>query len=264
MDRELMSIDVEQQTSGKSDIQEKPMMDSGDARSKANLAICDFDRFQSEYVDIIPPSWTVISMTLSKTEKEIWINKIRSGRETFVLRLPFTRENAMESEGGPFDFQQGKAEMADIILNANISAHNNGGLDRKGAKTDWWNTRVTLDARLGDLLANIENIWFGGFRGVFSSHLANKGLLARFHQSFRNILDKHLPSRRKPARSGKTSYGDLDSNVLELLIGLGDPKQAPEELDDHLLDLLYFVVDILQFNGERNAYDEIDFDAVSA
>ena len=53
----------------------------------------------------------------------------------------------------------------------------------------------------------------------------------------------------------------LDQRVLELFIGLGSPGEA-EDLEEPLMDLLYFVVDILQFHGERNAYDEIDFDSV--
>ena len=54
----------------------------------------------------------------------------------------------------------------------------------------------------------------------------------------------------------------LDLRVLELFVGLGNPSDS-NDLDEPLMDLLYFVVDILQFNGERNAYDEIDFDSVS-
>jgi separase len=50
--------------------------------------------------------------------------------------------------------------------------------------------------------------------------------------------------------------------VLELFVALGEPTDD-SELEDAVMDLLYFVVDILQFQGERNAYDEIDFDMVS-
>jgi separase len=37
-------------------------------------------------------------------------------------------------------------------------------------------------------------------------------------------------------------------------------RRPCRKFKDTLMDLLYFVVDILQFQGERNAYDEIDFD----
>ena len=47
-----------------------------------------------------------------------------------------------------------------------------------------------------------------------------------------------------------------------MFVSLGCPSES-NDVDEPLMDLLYFVVDILQFNGERNAYDEIDFDSVS-
>jgi separase len=55
----------------------------------------------------------------------------------------------------------------------------------------------------------------------------------------------------------------MDDQVLELFIGLGTGQDGQLDLDEPLSDLLYFVVDMLQFNGERNAYDEIDFDSMS-
>lgn len=88
-------------------------------------------------------------------------------------------------------------------------------------------------------------------------------LLSRFQQSFQNILDKHLPSRQKSGRGTQASRVNLDLQVLELFVGLGCPSET-NEVDEALMDLLYFVVDVLQFNGERNAYDEIDFDSVRA
>src|SRR5207248_2770414 len=48
---------------------------------------------------------------------------------------------------------------------------------------------------------------------------------------------------------------------LDLFVALGHPDK--HELEDSLADLLYFVVDVLQFQGEHNAYDEIDFDSIT-
>jgi hypothetical protein len=135
-------------------------------------------------------------------------------------------------------------------------------MTRSGAKSEWWAEREALDDRLRDLLLNIENIWLGGFRGIFSQYPRHQELLSRFQSSFQKILDKHLPSRRKVGKRNKTSYLSLDPRILELFIGLGNPSRVKYDLDEPLTDLLYFVVDILQFHGERNAYDEIDFDAV--
>jgi len=218
--------------------------------------------FQAEYIDIIPASWTAISITLSESHEDILICKIRAGQTPFILRLPLDRHSSeLECDEEGFGFDQGKAELQDIILLANRSTHEAEELSHKGAKTEWWEARNALDARLKDLLTNIQAMWLGGFKGIFSQDHQKPDLLSRFQQSLQNILDRHLPSRQKSGKGPQSSHIALDSRVLELFVGLGPPSES-NDVDEPLMDLLYFVVDILQFNGERNAYDEVDFDSV--
>ena len=221
----------------------------------------DFSTFQSRYIDIIPPSWTVLSISLSEAQDEIRVARVRSGQSPFILSLPLRRHNFRDPEEDCFGFKAAKDELDEIVSLANFSAHDAQDMTRKGARTEWWEVRNALDARLRDLLVNIETVWLGGFRGMFSRHEYRPELLARFQQSLQNILNKHLPSRQKPGRGKVAGRVTLDPRVLELFIGLGVPDDL-DDLDEQLMDLLYFVVDILQFHGERNAYDEIDFDSV--
>lgn len=232
--------------------------DHNTMRSDVDL---DFAKFQTEYIDIIPASWTAICMSLSESREELLICKIRAGQPPFILRLPLNRHNSLESDEETFGFDQGRGELREVILSANQSTHGAQDLSQKGAKTAWWEARTALDARLKDLLYNIENIWFGGFKGVFSENVQDSNLLARFSQSFQSILDKNLPSRQKSGRGNQVRRVTLDHRVLELFVGLGSPSES-NDVDEPVMDLLYFVVDILQFNGERNAYDEVDFDSV--
>ncbi len=132
----------------------------------------------------------------------------------------------------------------------------------KGAKAEWWAEREALDDRLRDLLLNMENMWLGGFKGIFSQHARRPALLSQFQLSFQTILERYLPSRHKMKGRVKPSRVNLDPRILELFIGLGDATVDGLDLDEPLMDLLYFVIDILQFHGERNAYDEVDFDSV--
>ena len=222
----------------------------------------DFSQFQARYVDIIPTSWNVVSLSLSDSGDELRVSKIRAHQTPFILTLPLSRHNSRDSEEAIFGFEEGKAELKEIIDLANYSTHDTQDLSRKGAKKKWWEARAALDDRLKDLLINIENIWFGGFRGIFAQNLPSPKLLSRFQASFYNILDKHLPSRQKSGKGPQNGGIRLDPRVLELFVGLGSPGEV-EDLDEPLTDLLYFVVDILQFHGECNAYDEIDFDSVS-
>lgn len=220
----------------------------------------DIGNFQSEYLDIIPDTWTVISLGLSDSHDEIRISKFRSGRGPFILNLPLTR-HSQDGDEEVFGFEQGKTELRDIIALANYSTQDAPDISRKGARTAWWDTRAALDARLKDLVVNIETIWFGGFRGIFGPDPGSQELLSRFQQSLHNILDKYLPSRHKQTKNKKQNRVLLNAHVLELFVALGNPGER--DLDEILIDLLYFVIDILQFHGERNAYDEVDFDAVS-
>ena len=222
----------------------------------------EFAAFQRDYIDIIPPSWTVISISLNDSCEELRISKIRSGQSPFILTLPLSRHNSRDADEEVFGFDQGRAELMDIIALANYSAHDARNMTHKKDRIEWWEARTALDARLKDLLVNMENIWLGGFRGIFSQQSQAPDLLSRFQQSFHNILEKHLPSRQRSSKVARASRVSLDPRVLELFVGLGDPN-GTEDLDEPLNDLLYFVIDILQFHGERNAYDEIDFDSVS-
>ncbi|KAH8423605.1 C50 family peptidase [Aspergillus melleus] len=213
--------------------------------------------FTKEYVDILPASWNVLSLSLSADCSEFIVSRLHRDRSPFLLRLPLKRGNS-EDEEEQFTFEDGREEMQELIKLANESAHAAKAQTDRQSKKDWWKNREALDARMENLLQNIENVWFGGFRGIFSPVPHDTAPLARFATSFHNILDKHLPSRQK-GRRAEAPRLTLHPNVLELFIGIKDLGEQ-EDPEDTLMDLLYFVVDILQFQGERNAYDEIDFD----
>lgn len=238
---------------------------SPETRRASLSPVVDICKFQREYIDIIPQEWSVISISLSDNKHDLCISKLEAGQSPFVIRLPLERASSRDADSDVFDFQQGRTELLDIIKKANETCHTKRDFSVKGAKTAWWVERQALDIRLGELLERIEQVWLGGFKGIFSQHKRHPKLLAKFQKSFTNILDKHLPSRRQ-VRGKKTNAPaakvTLDTRILELFVGFGDATDAEGDFDEMLNDLLYFVVDILQFHGERNAYDEIDFDSM--
>lgn len=260
MSRQRQALHVEQQLSLMKVAADWPGKERYDVPQLHELLCNDLPSFQSQYLDIIPESWMVLSLTLSDSRDEIRIAKFRPHHCPFVLNLPLAR-HSQDGDEEAFGFEQGKAELLDIVTLANYSTHDAPDTSRKGARIAWWDARTALDARLKDLLVNMESIWFGGFRGVVGNRMGNPDLLSRFQQSLNNILDNHLPSRQKQTKGQKQDRVMLDSHVLELFVEIGDPNE--KDLDEELLDLLYFVIDILQFHGERNAYDEVDFDVVS-
>ena len=256
-----MTVHAEQRVLQNKARYEWPERDPWTAEESFQADIFEYTNFQTDYINIIPKSWTVVSMTLSGSREELLICKMRANQPPLVLRLPLSRPNSMEDEDESFGFDEGKAELQDIIRLTNDSTRGSQDLSQKGAKTRWWEARTALDARLKDLLTNIENVWLGGFKGIFSGEAQNQDLLARLQQSLQKILDKHLPSRQKGGKGKQNDHLNFDHRVVELFVGLGRPSET-HDIDEPLKDLLYFVVDILQFNGERNAYDEVDFDSV--
>ncbi|KAK0711664.1 peptidase family C50-domain-containing protein [Lasiosphaeris hirsuta] len=265
--RERKAIVLEKNKPSFNDKEWPPALSSATARRSSLGFTLDLCKFQRDFIDIIPRPWSVISLSLSENNHDLCITKLQAGHSPFVIRLPLERASSRDADNEVFNFQQGRGELLDIIKLANKTCHDKRDMTVKGAKSAWWADREALDNRLKDLLVNIEQIWLGGFRGVFSQHVRRPELLCRFQKSFLNILDKHLPSRRqvrgKKTKTAQASKVTLDSRVLELFIGLGDATAQDCDFDDELTDLLYFVIDILQFHGETNAYDEIDFDSMA-
>lgn len=221
--------------------------------------------FQKEFIELVPKKWNVISLSLSQGRHDLCITKFQAGHSPFILRLPLERANSRDADSEVFNFEQGREELLDIIKLANETSHSAKDTTAKAGRRAWWDKREELDVRLKDLLAMIETTWLGGFKGIFSQHQRRSDLLARFQKSFHQILDRNLPSRTRAPRgksAAKLPAINLDPRILDLFIGLGDPTEPDSDFDEALNDLLYFVVDILQFHGERNAYDEIDFDAM--
>lgn len=247
------SVEVEQETMSREEYLKWPTVSSD------GLALTSMADFQKEYIDIIPQSWTAISLGLSEEQDELHITRYESGASPFLLRLPMARQSSREMDEEGFTFADGRREFEEIIELSDFSTRNAKDMTSREARVQWWTEREALDTKLHELLLNIENIWLGGFKGIFSQHERRPNHLMRFQKSLEKVLNRHLPSRRKKSQIKKTC---LDPRVLELFIGLGDASNEELDIDDALMDLIYFVVDILQFNGEHNAYDEIDFDAM--
>ncbi|CEJ62125.1 hypothetical protein PMG11_10635 [Penicillium brasilianum] len=252
--RERMAIDFDRQLADFADPLLWPA--SSPTAIELNEDICT--NFTENYIDILPENWNVLSLSLSADRTEFVVSRLQKNRSPFLLRLPLRRGNSDDDEEEQFTFEDGKEEMQELIQLANQSAHAAKAQTNKQMKKEWWKNREALDRRMESLLQNIENVWFGGFRGVFSPLARDGDAFARFENAFQGILDKHLPSRQKGGKASSPRL-TLHQNVVELFIGLRDLEDQ-EEPEDILMDLLYFVVDILQFQGERNAYDEIDFD----
>lgn len=254
--RERLIMESEQVTSGRALVQSWPQPTSFE-----NSCTATYSQYDAGLdTGLLPKSWSVVSLCLSEDKSELLVSRINSHRSPFVIRIPLSRPDMSEAENEELDFASAKAEMQRITVGANASAHDSrGSSPDKTIRKAWYAERQALDRQLALLLENIENVWFGGFRGLLCTSVVDEKLLSDFGQSLSRTLDRHLPSRQKSSKVAVDKV-ELHNHVMELFLTLGNPEEV--ELDDAITDLLYFVVDILQFNGEKNAYDEIDFDAM--
>jgi separase len=254
--RERIAILSEVATSDRCSVQKWPSLGS----FKTPTTCAASDSVLQYDMSLLPASWSIITLGLNEDRSELLISRLVSHRSPFMVRIPLTRPDLSDAENETMDFDGAKAEMRQIISQANATAHDPRGCSiDKSVRKAWYAERQRLDQQLATLLDNIENVWFGGFRGLLSGSGVDEKALLKFGQRFSMALNRHLPSRRKSSRSSGTQI-ELHAHVLELFIALGHPREA--DLDDAITDLLYFVIDILQFGGERNAYDEVDFDAM--
>ncbi|KAK7206157.1 peptidase family C50-domain-containing protein [Myxozyma melibiosi] len=231
-------------------------------------SVLDLNAFQQEYVNSIPDNWVAVSVSLSEESGDLIVSRFQANESPFLLRLPLNRHCSRDADEDSFSFADAKAELHEIITKSNATAKASRELHEKGKvlKQQWWSERRELDQRLEELLTNMEYCWLGGFRGILSGLKCNSELSSRFYNSFMSILTKHLPTRRSARTRQSTAKNratdvKIDPRVLELFLGLGDPNIA--ENAELLEDLIYFTLDILQFHGEYNAYDELDMDQIT-
>ncbi|KAK9459850.1 peptidase family C50-domain-containing protein [Lipomyces oligophaga] len=234
--------------------------------------VIDLDHFQHSYVDIIPNNWKVVSITYAQDSEDLIISRFQANESPLLIRLPLDRRNSRDADEELFTFSEALVELRRIVSESNQTAQDSKSIqrdDREGRER-WWELRHQLDRQLERLLTNIEYSWIGGFRGILGYSYRSHELLDKFNTSFMAVLRKHLPTRRKAVSRVRRSTSSqkeptllnrevqIDPRVLELFVGLGICSN--DDYSEMIEDLLYFVLDILQFHGERNAYDELDID----
>ncbi|KAK6355302.1 hypothetical protein TWF696_004412 [Orbilia brochopaga] len=216
--------------------------------------------FQKDYVDIIPETWAAVSISLGESREELFFTRYQAGQIPFMIRVPLVISEDMHIDEEQFGFERGLSTFRDIVRRANISTHSAKDMITKDIRAKWWTEREALDNELHDLLLNIENNWLRGYKGIFGGYKRHPDLIARFNASFVKILNQHLPSRNSGNKKKNNKIVTLDERVVELFLGIGDPNEEDADLEDSIQDLIYLVIDILQFHGEKNAADEVDID----
>lgn len=205
-------------------------------------------------------SFNVISIDVCPVNGSLLINKLESKSGKMIyLRVPLDRTYTRDLDCHRTTFYEAKKELMYVVQesNATTSVEVTSAITTKEERRSWWETRYDLDRRLELLMSTIEHYWFNGLKGIFSPKVLSTELLEEFGLKFNEILHQNLPSRRQ--FGNPSMFTQIDHWILELMLQL-NPQD--EHFSFMLEDLLYFVFDILLFQGEENAYDEIDFGVI--
>lgn len=203
-------------------------------------------------------NWQILSIDVSSINDELIITRLDEAPK--MLKLPLTRLFVRTGEDPNFKLNDCLNELKQIIKESDktMSQEVVSSIDTAEQRKEWHTTRAELDNRLSALLKKIEHYWISGFKGIFSPIKINQEALQVFKRKFLSIIRMNIPTRSHRNHGPKPV--EIDDFVIELFLRLGDPSALVTT--EPLEDLIYFVLDILLFHGEENAYDEVDIDNI--
>lgn len=197
----------------------------------------------------LPDNWSIVSIDICPSG-DLIMSKFIKGAQPFFIRLPMKRYT---TRGGKVikGFEDVQLEFKEIICQSDLSTKTSttSKIHTKEDRKKWWKLRFSLDLQLKDLLDHVEQYWFGGFKCLFNNY-KNDMLFFKFKLDMLKLIKSILPSRK----NSQMTYMEFDENLFEAFYNLQSYNR--EEVDD----LIYYVVNQLAFHGEKNNYDEINFE----
>ncbi|CCC70178.1 hypothetical protein NCAS_0E01080 [Naumovozyma castellii] len=205
-------------------------------------------------------SFDVITIDICSITGNLLLSKLSAtnGHKSH-LSIPLNRANLRDLDAYSLTFVEAVKELAYIIdeSNSTTSVEVTSSIKTKEDRKTWWKSRYELDNRLSSLLHNIETSWFAGLKGLFDQSVVDPSLFEEFKKKFYGILHSNLPSRKQMGKP--MTFLQINDWIIELFLKL-DPQD--DEFISMIEDMIYFTLDILLFQGEENAYDEIDLSMV--
>lgn len=124
----------------------------------------DESGFQTKFINILPPNWTVCSLTLDPTQGDLYISRMQANTTPLLLKLPLQRFAQRNGEGEDMSYKAVTEEFNNIISESNATMHSGKTFENKADIDNWWKTRHELDDRLKRLMERVDENWLGGFK----------------------------------------------------------------------------------------------------
>jgi separase len=112
----------------------------------------------------LPAGWSVININVSDDCNTLFISRTQRDHPPIMFSLPLDRQGRREEEDETFTFVHAITELRDIIATSDNMAHEAKTIEGRDGRMEWWAKRKALDARMKELLTNIEFCWLGAFK----------------------------------------------------------------------------------------------------
>lgn len=213
-----------------------------------------------EHVGSLETPVNVITLDICPVTENLIISRTDSMSHRKVhLRMPLNRGYTRDLDCLNLTFKEAKDDLSKIIeeSNASTAIEVTSTISSSKERKKWWEMRHDLDSKLEQLLLKMENCWFNSLKAFFSPEIVDEKLVDEFRNKLNQILHQNLPSRKQCGSPG--SFIQIENWIIEWIMKL-DPQDA--DFVSMVEDMVYFILDILLFHGEENAYDEIDFSVI--
>ncbi|CCM06375.1 uncharacterized protein FIBRA_08633 [Fibroporia radiculosa] len=201
----------------------------------------------------LPLHWTIVNINVTEDKSYIFVSRQRAGQQSMVFCLPL-KERRDTEDNEHLSFHDAMTELEEILHLNDEGTRQAASVQKnsKSARATWWAGRSALDARLRDLLQNIEFCWFGAFKAILSApHEYASTVFLALRTRIESIFAASLMMRDQK----RVLQVTLDDALMECFSAL-----PPDCRDEEIEDLVYFVLDLYQFHGIPVAIAEVDVD----
>ncbi|KAJ3326347.1 hypothetical protein HDV06_000223 [Boothiomyces sp. JEL0866] len=209
--------------------------------------------FQKDFFECIPNGLLICTLSVDPLKKNLIVSRA-TNKSRILFKLPLTRfatrEGGINGEG--FDYHAASEELNSIMELNKSSTQNAKNCKSSKDRNNWFQSRKELDLKLKELLKKIDQIWFGGFKGLISPVCIPEHMypnLAKFQQSLTKLIFKSV-SKFLP--KGAVCQ-EFDVELCEIIVTLGT-----DTLFEELEDVVYFLLDCYQSKGHIIDYDEVN------
>lgn len=192
----------------------------------------------------LPEHLVVVAIDIDVNESCLVLTRFEPFQQPFSIRIPTARMRSLLSLDQEIDpelkIKGGLEDLQEIIEKSVSDAYR-----LQSDNSEFWKNQRDWDDEARRLVFRMQLHWLGGFRALLepTTIKASPDTCNMIQQ----VLTDYLPHKVQI---------NLPQSVLNLFARLGHPTEAEIE------DLVWYILDTLQLQGQPLGYDDVDIDAL--